>query len=53
MGGGTGTGATPVLAQAAKEAVVLTVAVVTAPSHLKEKDVKNKLMPASRSCEMR
>ena len=31
MGGGTGTGATPVLAQASKEAGVLTVAVVTRP----------------------
>ena len=31
MGGGTGTGATPVIAQLAKEMGVLTVAVVTKP----------------------
>jgi cell division protein FtsZ len=31
MGGGTGTGATPVIAQAAKELGILTVAVVTKP----------------------
>jgi cell division protein FtsZ len=33
MGGGTGTGATPVIAQAAKEQGILTVAVVTKPFH--------------------
>jgi len=33
MGGGTGTGATPVIAQAAKEMGILTVAVVTKPFH--------------------
>ena len=33
MGGGTGTGATPVIAQVAKEAGALTVAVVTRPFH--------------------
>ncbi len=33
MGGGTGTGASPVIAQAAKEMGILTVAVVTKPFH--------------------
>jgi cell division protein FtsZ len=33
MGGGTGTGATPVIAQAAKELGILTVAIVTKPFH--------------------
>jgi cell division protein FtsZ len=33
MGGGTGTGAAPVIAQAAKEAGILTVGVVTKPFH--------------------
>ena len=33
MGGGTGTGAAPVIAQAAKEQGILTVAVVTKPFH--------------------
>jgi len=33
LGGGTGTGATPVIAQMAKEAGVLTVAIVTRPFH--------------------
>ncbi len=33
MGGGTGTGASPVIAQAAKEQGILTVAVVTKPFH--------------------
>ncbi|MDJ0700074.1 MAG: cell division protein FtsZ, partial [Woeseiaceae bacterium] len=34
MGGGTGTGATPVVAQVAKELGILTVAVVTKPFHM-------------------
>ena len=34
MGGGTGTGATPIVAQAAKEMGILTVAVVTKPFHM-------------------
>jgi len=33
LGGGTGTGATPVIAQMAKEAGILTVAIVTKPFH--------------------
>ena len=33
MGGGTGTGAAPVIAKAAKEAGILTVGVVTRPFH--------------------
>jgi cell division protein FtsZ len=37
MGGGTGTGATPVIAQAAKELGILTVAVVTKPFHFEAK----------------
>lgn len=41
MGGGTGTGATPVIAQIAKEAGVLTVAVVTKPfGHENKKRMK-------------
>ena len=34
MGGGTGTGATPIVAQVAKELGILTVAVVTKPFHM-------------------
>src|SRR5210317_228070 len=37
MGGGTGTGATPIIAQAAKELGILTVAVVTKPFHFEAK----------------
>lgn len=37
MGGGTGTGAAPVIAQAAKEMGILTVAVVTKPFHFEAK----------------
>lgn len=37
MGGGTGTGAAPVIAQAAKEMGILTVAVVTKPFHFEQK----------------
>jgi cell division protein FtsZ len=37
MGGGTGTGAAPVIAQAAKELGILTVAVVTKPFHFEAK----------------
>jgi cell division protein FtsZ len=37
MGGGTGTGAAPVMAQAAKEMGILTVAVVTKPFHFEAK----------------
>ena len=37
MGGGTGTGAAPVIAQLAKERDILTVGIVTIPFNLKEK----------------
>ena len=37
MGGGTGTGAAPVIAQAAKEMGILTIAVVTKPFHFEAK----------------
>ena len=37
MGGGTGTGAAPIVADMAKELGILTVAVVLVPSTLKEK----------------
>jgi len=37
MGGGTGTGAAPVIARVAKEMGKLTVAVVTIPSEMKER----------------
>jgi len=37
MGGGTGTGAAPVIAQAAKELGILTVAIVTKPFHFEAK----------------
>ncbi len=40
FGGGTGTGATPVIAQAAKEIGALTVSVVTMPLHSKENKEK-------------
>ena len=45
MGGGTGTGAAPVIAQAAKEIGALTVAVVTKPFHF---EGKRRLMQAER-----
>ena len=37
MGGGTGTGAAPIIAEIARELNILTVAVVTTPLNLKEK----------------
>ena len=39
MGGGTGTGAAPVIAAAAKEMGILTVGVVTKPFRLKQRHV--------------
>ena len=36
MGGGTGTGAAPVIAEAAREMGILTVGIVTIPFSLKE-----------------
>ena len=44
MGGGTGTGAAPVIAQAAKELGILTVAVVTKPSHFQVFPPHSKLL---------
>lgn len=40
MGGGTGTGAAPVIARVAKELGILTVAIVTRPFLLKERREK-------------
>ena len=40
MGGGTGTGAAPIVAEVAKELGILTVAVVTKPLVLKVKSVQ-------------
>jgi cell division protein FtsZ len=40
MGGGTGTGAAPVIAQLAKEREILTVGIVTLRSYLKVKFVR-------------
>lgn len=44
MGGGTGTGAAPVIAQIAKELGILTIAVVTKPFYLKVKEQRLQLM---------
>jgi cell division protein FtsZ len=48
MGGGTGTGAAPVIAQAAKELGILTVAVVTKPFHF---EAKRRMMIAEAGIE--
>ena len=45
MGGGTGTGAAPVIAKVAKELGVLTVAVVTRPFSFEGKKRKNSVVP--------
>ena len=42
MGGGTGTGAAPVVAQIARDLGALTVGVVTSPFHLKVEKVRHK-----------
>ena len=44
MGGGTGTGAAPIIAQKAKEKGILTIAVVTKPLILKEKRMETALI---------
>lgn len=49
FGGGTGTGATPVIAQAAKEIGALTVSVVTMPFAFEGKQRKNLLKAVSLS----
>ncbi len=51
MGGGTGTGAAPVIARAVRELGILTVGVVTKPFHF-EGDKRHEVPPsaASRSC---
>jgi cell division protein FtsZ len=41
MGGGTGTGAAPIIAKTAKEMDILTVGIVTTPFGLKENAEKN------------
>ena len=41
MGGGTGTGAAPIVAQVAKELGILTVAVVTKPFELEGQEDEN------------
>lgn len=48
MGGGTGTGAAPVIAQCAKELGILTVAVVTKPFHF---EAKRRMMIAEQGIE--
>ncbi|OLN25845.1 Cell division protein FtsZ [Desulfovibrio sp. DV] len=50
MGGGTGTGAAPVIAQVAKEAGALTVAVVTKPFYFEGKNVCSRPKKACRPC---
>ena len=43
MGGGTGTGAAPIIAKTARDMGILTVGVVTKPLRLKEQREKNRL----------
>jgi cell division protein FtsZ len=50
MGGGTGTGAAPVVAQVAKELGILTVAVVTRPSRWKATSARASPIRACWSC---
>jgi cell division protein FtsZ len=50
MGGGTGTGAAPVVAEVAKELGILTVAVVTKPFSFEGKRRSVAPTPASRRC---
>ena len=50
MGGGTGTGAAPVIAQIAKDMGALTVAVVTKPFHFEGKRVHSRPSAASGAC---
>ncbi len=40
MGGGTGTGATPVIAALARELGILTIGIVSRPLEVKEKNVR-------------
>jgi cell division protein FtsZ len=49
MGGGTGTGAAPVIAKIAKDLGILTVAIVTAPFHFEGRDKKEQ---AARGIEL-
>ncbi len=42
MGGGTGTGAAPIIAEIAQDLGALVIAIVTKHSHLKEKEEWNK-----------
>jgi cell division ATPase FtsA len=50
MGGGTGTGAAPIIAQAARELGILTVGVVTKPFHFEGKRRMRRPKRASRNC---
>ncbi len=50
MGGGTGTGASPVIAKLAKEMGLLTVAIVTSPLAVEGKDPLRTGVPRYRSC---
>ena len=50
MGGGTGTGAAPVIARVAREAGILTVGVVTKPFQFEGARRMRSRMPASTSC---
>lgn len=50
MGGGTGTGASPVIAKLAKEMGLLTVAIVTSPLAVEARSAMSRPTAASRSC---
>ncbi len=50
MGGGTGTGAAPIIARAAKEQGILTVGVVTKPFHFEGARRMIRRKPASPRC---
>ena len=50
MGGGTGTGAAPVVAEVAKDLGILTVAVVTKPFNLKARSVWHSRSRGSLNC---
>jgi cell division protein FtsZ len=50
MGGGTGTGAAPVIARAARERGILTVGVVTKPFHFEQRHRMRLAEAASTTC---
>ncbi len=53
MGGGTGTGAAPVIARVARELGILTVGVVTKPFHFEALGACARRTPASSNCRSR